>query len=678
MSTSENNWAPLVPPFVNVRTVWGKFKEFVLSLMRTDPNDPSADAAVETIRRNAFAAPVHVDHKSSFDVVVSVLCDLRLQGWVFTIDRRTVRLQRPLAELNPELERMRIRRMHAVNRNAQLLRGSVRSFVRDLERKRLGPSGWISIFSLMRDGRELAGKLRKISRLPKSSDPLHELRGVIAPYIQVVGENQICEHTGLRLADVWRYFRHTWASEAQTVPGRNLMILVRDAAAKNHPVIGLAALTSPVVHLTLRDEWIGWAPQKFVDELRANPTTEWAKWVSTQLASSLKDIYIDDLIRERIISRSDLASPSEDAIASLEEQGEITLKLHRLHPTKELHKTPSKDLDDAGWQRRAETHLFRSKRCLGLASLLRAKLRLIHAGFDRPNKESLKRALSTSEGRQAVEVIRKHVKAIHVGNDVLDISVCGAIAPYSDVIGGKLVAMLLTSPELVQAYSQRYGKANSIIASSMAGRRVSRRPRLTTMTTTSLYGTNLNQYTRLRVEVSDPKGGLPREVSFKKLGATRGQGSFHFSVATVDQIEAFLSQSADSRTVNSIFGEGVSPRLRKIRNGLDASGFPSDFVLTHGSPRAVYGISLTSNQRDYLLGLAKTPNYLFPQKSASQVTHEIADYWKRRWLLPRIQRPEVLDRVERHTLVSPVEHAARVQLMRIPDEEPLFSRIPEE
>lgn len=36
-----------------------------------------------------------------------------------------------------------------------------------------------------------------------------------------------------------------------------MMILVRDAAAANHPVMGIAALGSAVVQQTVRDEWIG-------------------------------------------------------------------------------------------------------------------------------------------------------------------------------------------------------------------------------------------------------------------------------------------------------------------------------------------------------------------------------------------------------------------------------------
>ena len=43
--------------------------------------------------------------------------------------------------------------------------------------------------------------------------------------------------------------------------------------------------------------------------------------------------------------------------------------------------------------------------------------------------------------------------------------------------------------------------------------------------------------------------------------------------------------------VNSIFGEGVNPKLRKVRDGIDLLGWPSEVLLQHGRHRIVYGVS---------------------------------------------------------------------------------------
>jgi hypothetical protein len=650
----------LKPLFRNDPKTWSALCYYLKRFMESNSTDNEAHARIESYRLQALSTRVHHSTHAMFAVTVSVLADLRLQGWTFQCSKDGIKLQRPLAQRNHDLERSRIQRMHAVNRDTQLLRDSVRKFVMRMEKSRLGPNGWVSIFSLMRDGRELAGKLRKLAGLG-SRDQIAFLQGIIQPYIQVVTEESVCAHTGLRLGDVWRYFRLTWSNEYQTVPGRNLLLLVRDASVENHPVIGIASLASPVVHLTKRDEWIGWAPRQFVDKLRANPTCGWASWVEESVESLLSEIHTEDLIRDRVISKIELRYPTEDTIAKLEEESTASRTQHRLFPSRALLKTPSSDLSDNEWLRRAESHLFRSKRCSTLAELLRAIVRLKNAGFRAPTGASLADALDTSEGRQAIETIRKQLKAIHIGNDVLDISVCGAVSPYSDLVGGKLVAMLLTSPEIIRHYSQRYGKSSSIIASSMAGRKVSRRPKLTLLTTTSLYGSEPNQYTRIKIPISEIAQDSEAFIEYKRLGSTRGQGSYHFSAITVNAIEVLISQTTNGRTVNSIFGEGVSPRLRKIRAGLDLCGFPSDAVLTHGSPRIVYGVNLTSNPLDSLVGRSNRLKYLVSQEEPKRVTLAITDYWKRRWLHPRSLRSEIVDRVAKHTLAKPVEHGARVR-----------------
>src|SRR5207247_2192835 len=116
--------------------------------------------------------------------------------------------------------------------------------------------------------------------------------------------------------------------------------------------------------------------------------------------------------------------------------------------------------------------------------------------------------------------------------------------------------------------------------------------------------------------------------------------------------------------VNSVFGEGVNPRLRKIRHALGQLGLPEDELLEHGTPRLVYGVPLACNMREYLLGLAKRPKYLLPRNNPAVVTQQIVDWWIERWLLRRLNRDDALDRVAGHTLIHPIRHGARVPLLR--------------
>src|SRR5947209_20554518 len=90
------------------------------------------------------------------------------------------------------------------------------------------------------------------------------------------------------------------------------------------------------------------------------------------------------------------------------------------------------------------------------------------------------------------------------------------------------------------------------------------------------------------------------------------------------QAIVLLAQSNRGQQVNSVFGEGVNPRLRKIRDGLDALGLPTDDLLNHGGPRLVYGVRLSRNTLAYLLGLDKHPRYILGQKSSKRQTQQLA------------------------------------------------------
>jgi hypothetical protein len=255
----------------------------------------------------------------------------------------------------------------------------------------------------------------------------------------------------------------------------------------------------------------------------------------------------------------------------------------------------------------------------------------------------------------------------------LDITICGAIPPYNPILGGKLVALLLCSPEIVDAYRRRYKGMPSVIASSMAGRGVFRFPRLVLLGTTSLYGERLNQYHR--VQIPEGVAGSKAPIRYKYLGESSGFGSSHLCRETVEELELLLAQGSQGRRVNSIFGEGVSPRLRKIRDGLDMLGFHSDVVLKHGHARLLYGVALASNFREVLLGQADAPKYALPQGDPKGVSDRIARYWGERWLSTRLaNHPEAIEAVALNDVRIPDRHAARVQLPALSsDTLPLFA-----
>jgi hypothetical protein len=237
---------------------------------------------------------------------------------------------------------------------------------------------------------------------------------------------------------------------------------------------------------------------------------------------------------------------------------------------------------------------------------------------------------------RAVKVALREIKKNGVSTRILDVNVCGAAPTYREILGGKLAALSLFSEEVQQAYCQRYGKAVSEIASAMAGRPISRPTRISILTTTSLYGVGSSQYNRIRVTI----GG--ETLEWKKIGVTEGYGTVHISPITIEAIRKFSIAKRGMRNVNNKFGEGTSPLMRQLREGLTALGFESNDVLKHSNPRVVYALELYPNaRRDLCLDIGS--NVRNPSMS------DISKSWIDRWLAMRIQSEAVLKKVAQNS-----------------------------
>lgn len=598
----------------------------------------------------------------------SVVLDLVAQGRRLSIGNDgTIALAADAsAGKTVEEEKARVRDAHLVNRAEQLAEPSVIEFISGLEKLRLTTKGWRSIFSLMRDGRDLASELGAVESVGNSRDQVEALRRLIRPYIQFVEAGAVCEHTGLRLQDIWRYFRHTWITEYKSLPGRSIQVLIRDAAAENHPVIGIAALGSSVVQHTRRDQWIGWDPDTLLDRMIGTPSKRWGEWILRSLEHLFTGIYTQDLRDEGAISLLDLKHPSEKVIARLRHLSTRAMEQHRRFPHAAMHKHVDGS-NNRDWSAQATTNLFKAKRCDVLADLLEIRVSLEKSGLKSGTLKELRAALPQGDFRKAVRRLVQKVKGETVGSSMMDIVVCGAIAPYNHILGGKLVCALMFSPEIAYHYREKYEDQDSLIASAMKGRAVNKSANLVLLGTTSLYGVGSSQYNRIRIPLreirTNAKAG--QSLEYVDLGATKGYGSYHISKDTIELFDLFLSREANGRRVNSIFGEGVNPLMRKIRDGLQSLGLPSDQILRHGNARIVYGIPLASNYADVLLGLSDQPKYLMPQSAPKKQTERLAEFWLRRWVLGRICRPGVLEAVASHSLAYPVRHGARVPLPEV-------------
>lgn len=92
-------------------------------------------------------------------------------------------------------------------------------------------------------------------------DHLKEARRNLASGVDVLNSEikpviEVCKTQ--RQMNLFRIFRYYWSSPYSEYVGRRIKLIIRDHALPNKPIIGIAALGSPIIHIPERDKWIGW------------------------------------------------------------------------------------------------------------------------------------------------------------------------------------------------------------------------------------------------------------------------------------------------------------------------------------------------------------------------------------------------------------------------------------
>jgi hypothetical protein len=559
-----------------------------------------------------------------------VLRDLHVQGWTFQTDDEGLLLKAPgtTASANPEVEKEAVRRSFAFARNAQLAEPSATRFILGLERR--------GVRTLFADGPDLADRIRTLGV------------AAIQPQLELIAHGTRDPGTGLLLQDIWRYARHFWSIPYQSTPGRNMFYLVRDGAAEGRPLIGIAALGNTVLGLAQRDNYAGWSATGLRarwNELSTRKRTTLAERLLTVVEEGIADTFSEDLLphglpedwraavvdlerieraaaEQRVGQLSQYAGPRDDEYLAI----------------RAAHTAVQKgEQDSIDWHALAITMLYRRKRAGTLADLIRAHGTLVDLGA--PDPAYVEAALGTEAGVRALEAALRRIKQAVIASNVMELITCGAVPPYRDVLGGKLVALMMMSRTVAKDYERKYGGQVSLIASGLAGRPIVRPARLAWLTTSSLYAVGSSQYNRLKISTE------AGDLSYKRIGVTESFGTVHFAPETVLALNQ-IARLADSnrRRVNNLFGEGTSPKMRLVRSGLESLGLDANVFLRHHSPRLLYGAALCANLPDLLIGLTDTPKYVLPAGPAS--TEILVEHWRKRWLTPRIKRDDVLRRVE--------------------------------
>lgn len=202
---------------------------------------------------------------------------------------------------------------------------------------------------------------------------------------------------------------------------------------------------------------------------------------------------------------------------------------------------------------------------------------------------------------------------------VMDAFVLGAVPPYSDLLGGKLMAMIAGSREVRETFADRYGHRETLIA----GR--DPHAQLALITTSSALGRS-SVYNRVRRR----DGSLVMHP----VGFTRGSGDFHFSGDIYEELAAFaMERSAGATHRHERWGApGFRNRREVIQKALQAMGLPSRAMRFHGVQREVFLNPLARNSYAYLRGEAEELDFF------DDSADDVAAFWRERWAVPRSQR----------------------------------------
>ncbi len=424
-----------------------------------------------------------------------------------------------------------------------------------------------------------------------------------------------------------------------------MQYLIRDAAHKRHAVMGIASLENCAVQITCRDDYIGWNQKAFIDRI-ITLNTDCAKKEFEQLLVYLEEgiagIDYSELCTEMVVENptdTDISILLDEAFNA--EQGRQQLLRNELESN--IGEGEKSELGSISID--TEKALYRRKRAEQLARLLSAKksirdlLRL--ESFDEAWIDFCK----SEAGNSAIRSALLAQKTKHIGSSLMELNVCGAIPPYNEILGGKLVALLATSPQVVHDYKERYVDKASEIASRLKGEPVYRSADLVYIGTTSLYYVGSSQYNRLKIpgKIFD----TDFDIVWKQLGMTIGFGTMHISKATTLSLTEATSDGFNR--INHVFGEGASPKMRllamSIRELLESTNEDSKDFSKHAMSRIVYGACLAENTFDYLLGRDSEPQDYTDMIDYVSGTEKIVDFWRSRWLKSRLNYEPIYQRI---------------------------------
>lgn len=223
---------------------------------------------------------------------------------------------------------------------------------------------------------------------------------------------------------------------------------------------------------------------------------------------------------------------------------------------------------------------------------------------------------------------------------VMDAYVLGAVPPYNQLLGGKVVAALLRTREIYDDFLAAYGAREGVISGKI------NRARLAAITTTSSMGRS-SVYNRVKLDDT---------LYLVPIGFSTGYGHFHIPDKLFQELREYLREKKHPYADEHAFGKGPNWKMRVTRTAFGLIGLNTNLMM-HGVRREVFICEMGSNTVKFLNGEDAELDI-----SELKSVEEVSALACKRWLAPRAARNSEYRQWTNHNLVDLVSRSAGVNV----------------
>ncbi len=397
--------------------------------------------------------------------------------------------------------------------------------------------------------------------------------------------------TGVTYADVFAAALRYWSMPYRGRTGRlkRFVVTVEHPETGPHPVlVGLLELGDEAPFCLWRDKMLGFSPEEFMSWANQGGPTRWIA-----IGARMKRI------------RS-MLNPNDDT----RHFGQLDTEYIYAQRTELEQEAHGRSLADS----ESTTSLKDTKRITYAVRLARGE----HA----MRSAVLSGILDWSPD------VRAGVRAIHdivIPRVHLEVGICGAVPPFAQALGGKLMVEFFAHPDILRSSTQ---SESSLLSWSFDMKELEAelpRTGLLCISTKGLYANHAPLYERAEMP------GKSQPVKLRHLANTGGQTTTLVSERTARFAGSVIEGCDGSNTVSKVYGTGGAKRHRLIEAAVSRSGLPG--MIAHaGIHRPVYGALFVANAPD-VAWFNETPDWLVdPHVTSVEYEARAAALWRKRWL----------------------------------------------